>query len=55
MSKNRRPSNRHKPQTVLWRVTQDGGEVKRGEHHDMLRLYLTLRKTWSGLDLELVR
>lgn len=55
MSNNRRPSNRRKPRTILWRVVQDGREISRGEHHDMLRMYLGLRYAMPGLDLELVR
>lgn len=55
MSKNRRPGNRRKQRVVLWRVTQHGREISRGEHHDMLRMYLGLRYAMPGLDLELVR
>lgn len=53
--RNRRPSNRYGRRRVVWRVTQHGREIMRGEHHDMLRAYLTLRRTLPGLDLELAR
>ena len=54
-SKNRRPSNRRKPRTILWRVVQDGREIKRGEHHDMLRWMLALRQVAANVEVELVR